>query len=85
MQTSRPSLSNDDEGSNPYTLDSAADMAVQLLSILGFTHSIIAGHSDGCVVAVLAAALLQKDAPRCFVFSTPQNKSRFLIASLQHV
>lgn len=64
-QTSRPSMSADDEASNPYTLEFAADVAIQLCAALGFTYGIFAGHSDGCIVALLAAALLQPHSSRC--------------------
>ncbi len=49
---------------NPYTLEHAAQLAKQLCPALGFTSVILAGHADGAVVAVLAAANLSPHVQR---------------------
>lgn len=59
--TSRPTVS---QGFNPYTMEHAAQVALQLCSALGYKDIILAGHSDGAVVALVAAATLNPDAQR---------------------
>ena len=49
--TSRPSVT---QGTNPYTLEYAAEVALQLCPALGFTRIIFAGHADGAVVVLVA-------------------------------
>ena len=60
MQTSRPAVTRQYDGSNPYTLESTADLAVQLCHALQFRRVFLAGHADGAIAAVIAAAKLQQ-------------------------
>ncbi|KAK9908457.1 hypothetical protein WJX75_008214 [Coccomyxa subellipsoidea] len=59
--TSRPSVT---QGTNPYTLEHAAEAAVQLCLALGFTKMIFAGHADGAVVGLVAVANLSQHMQR---------------------
>ncbi len=51
------------EGRNVYTVQYAAEVAVQLCSALGFTKVIFIGHADAAVVALIAAAELIPHGP----------------------
>ena len=46
----------------PYSLESSADLALQLCRALGFARILLAGHADGAILAVVTAAKLQHDA-----------------------
>ena len=59
LQTSRPALTGQHEDSSPYTLESNADLAVQLCHTLQYSRVLLVGHADGAVAAVIAAAKLQ--------------------------
>jgi pimeloyl-ACP methyl ester carboxylesterase len=67
----RPVRENFPEGGNPYTLHSAARVAVALCRQLGVVRVALVGHSDGCTLALLVAELLREqpddapDALRC--------------------
>ncbi|CAL8469298.1 g8839 [Coccomyxa elongata] len=58
--TSRPPVI---EGQNVYTVQYAAEIAVQLCYALGFTKAILVGHADAAVVALVASAELIPHGP----------------------
>jgi pimeloyl-ACP methyl ester carboxylesterase len=49
---------------NPYAPASQAALALQLCSALGVRRAMLVAHGDGCVVAVMAAALARRCGPK---------------------